>query len=353
MRYTAPMADESFANALFRDPDYYLLDFADQNAVFIQMRRDDYRQSIFTDRQRIAAAPQRLRNIPVVELLRMHEQVDLEPPRTGFVFHIAHCGSTLLSRALDQASPALVYREPVALRQLAAERAAHGVSRDEDTNWHARLAMVHQLLGRNYADSPATIVKANVPVNFILPELMALNPDAPVVLLYSDWRDYLLSLLKAPQRRQWIQTITRELEGGIRQVDCLTGIDPEALSPAQAGVCLWLAQMTNYRRLIDSNDNVRSLNCEDFYNRPAETLSALFQHFGVDVGMTDIDTVVSGELFTRHAKSPTITYDNATRRAELDNLAGAYANELEEGRKWLAERVDNDEIAGALPAPLN
>src|SRR5437868_14523592 len=102
--------------ALFATPDHYLFAFDDNCAIFRAMDRAAYHRSIFLDR-RISPAGEAAFEVPLAPLLAWHEQQPAAPPpRIGWIFHIAHCGSTLLARALDLPERSLVLREPLALR---------------------------------------------------------------------------------------------------------------------------------------------------------------------------------------------------------------------------------------------
>lgn len=143
--------------------------------------------------------------------------------KTGWIFHVAHCGSTLLARALDQPATNLILREPLALRQLALAPDA------------ARLTLVAGMLGKRYQPELPNVVKANVPVNFLLPRLLATDPAAPAIFLYLDLPDYLLAILRSTDHRAWLQRVTHQLA---EHLGDLTG-----LSDAQRAAALWLAQI--------------------------------------------------------------------------------------------------------------
>src|SRR5207253_8803461 len=102
-RAMAPTLDDLFAS-----PDHYLHSFDTDAAVFLPMDRAAYHRSIFLD-GRISPADTTSMRFPVRVL------VEATPPpveTTGWIFHVAHCGSTLLARALDQLSKNLILREP-------------------------------------------------------------------------------------------------------------------------------------------------------------------------------------------------------------------------------------------------
>src|SRR5436305_6486131 len=99
---------------LFASPDHYLHSFEGDAAVFVSMDRAAYCRSIFLD-GRISPVPGGAMRVPAAMLAGRVPR----PAPTGWIFHVAHCGSTLLARALDQVQTNIVLREPLALRQLA------------------------------------------------------------------------------------------------------------------------------------------------------------------------------------------------------------------------------------------
>ena len=148
---------------LFASPDHYLHSFEGDAALFMPMDRAAYHRSIFLD-GRISPAANRIDEAPGRR--RLTDAVRQAAP-TGWIFHVAHCGSTLLARALDRPSANLVLREPLALRQLA-------LAADP-----GRLALTLAMLSKRYRDDLPTIVKANVPVNFLLPRAGRVGPGGP------------------------------------------------------------------------------------------------------------------------------------------------------------------------------
>ena len=107
-------------NDLYEDPDHYLHSFDGEYAVFVPMDRDAYARSIFLDR-RIQPADSGAIRAPIEPLLR-----GWPPVRTArWIFHVAHCGSTLLANAMERLGDHIVLREPAALRQVAVSRAHH------------------------------------------------------------------------------------------------------------------------------------------------------------------------------------------------------------------------------------
>lgn len=316
------------------------------------MTADTYRRSIFTDRGRIVTAARTGWRLDTAEVLAEFERSGGRQNPVSYIFHVAHCGSTLLARALDIPERTLVIREPFVLRQLGAAAATRGDARPDSSFWLRCLRLTAGLLGRCYGDGQPVIVKANVPVNFIIEELMDLHEESTGILLYAGIENYVPAVLKTPRHRRWVRNVTGELAGGIRATPGLGDVGVDRLSDAQAAACLWLAQMRRFEQSLGHRESLRSLDCEELFSRPREVLSAALALSGARVGQARVAEIASGELFSRHAKDPGRPYDRETRLMEIQALSAKMADEIEEARAWI-ETIDARRGAGlSLPRPL-
>lgn len=298
-------------NDLYASPDHYLQAFDGDGAIFVPMDRAAYQRSIFLDGRIVAAADGSMR-VPVAMLAGAIPK----PAATGWIFHVAHCGSTLLARALDRIEETLVLREPLALRQLAFAPA------------DARLAIVAAMLSKRYRPDVPTLVKANVPVNFLLPHLAAIDPDARALFLHLPLRDYLLAILRSDPHRIWLRNVTTQLAP---YLGAMTG-----WPDAERGAALWLAQMNAYAAAAALLPGARSLDAERFFARPLPVLMAAARHFGLPLSDATIGTVVEGPLFATYSKNPDMAFDNAARLVRRQDSARTLAGELAQAERWIA-----------------
>ena len=322
--------------SLLGSPDQYLQSFDQTDAVLFEMDRDAYARSIFLDR-RITAKNMNYRRTPVPELLA---GVDAAPETApiSYIFHIAHCGSTLLARALDLKEQNLVLREPYILRQLGVDAANSGGA---DFERKVRLARV--LLGRRYTQSEPVIVKANVPVNFMIASLMDPQVQQPAIFLHYGLEDYLLAILRSPMHRNWVQHVSNELAPGIEK---LTGPRNGAESEPIAAARLWLTQMLQFEAALAAYPQARSLSAEALFETPKPVLAAAFELFGQPQSAETIEAIVASDLFSRYSKDPRHQFDNAQRIERREKLKVELAAELQAGRAWVRAR------AGGLRARL-
>lgn len=307
---------------LFASPDHYLHSFEGGAAVFMPMDRTAYHRSIFLD-GRISPAADRVMKLPAEALADPART----PAPTGWIFHVAHCGSTLLARALDRTSANLVLREPLALRQLA-------LFPDK-----ARLRLTAAMLSKRYQADLPTIVKANVPVNFLLPDLVAIDPGARAIFLYATLRDYLLAILRSDNHRDWLRRVTTQLAGHLG--------DLSGRSDAERCAALWRAQIRAFTEAIGVMPNARALDAEAFFAGPGPVLKAAAAHLGVPMSEAEIGETVEGPLFSTYSKNPEQAFDNEARLARRAELEGPLAEEIAEARSWL-ETTGGDATTAAL-----
>jgi hypothetical protein len=342
---------DSQLEELFDSPDLFLWQFDDSQALFVRMDRNAYRNSIFCD-QRILATSQ---EITRVDVSRLYDYLSGRPPRVSrftYIFHIAHCGSTLLARALDMREKNIVYREPPVLRQLGAEAASTFYGAEAPSAWKQKLELSLAMLNRTYSKDGPIVIKGNVPANFIIPALLEGNPDHCKLFLYMSLENYLLAVLKSPNHRSWVATIGTELGPAIESV---AGISPEqrrSLSIAEAAACLWMVQIAIFHRTVEADSNARTIDAEVFYGEPANTLKKCFELMQQPVDDSDIASLVNSELFSRYSKDPRQSYDNDTRLAQRDALREQLSDDLEKGRDWVNRNIERFEIPSALGKPL-
>jgi hypothetical protein len=328
---------------LFDTPDFFPLALEPQAMVLAEMDRDAYHRSIFCDARIASKAPPA--RAPIAPLLDYNSAHPTQP-NIGYIFHVAHCGSTLLARALDVKSTNLVIREPMLLRQLGVQRSAQfGTPAPED--WRKRLDLATTMLNRRYVADGPVIVKANVPVNLIVDELMAANPQQAAITIYFSLEHYLQAILRSPNHRRWVESVSEELKDGI---DGLVGPAAPNQPHAVTAARLWLAQMLTFDAALRKYPNAASLNAEDLFDTPREVTAASFRHFRQTVDEPQLDTIMSGELFSRYSKNPNVAFDNAARHERRRALATEIAPEVAEARAYV--EASGHRLPERLPKPL-
>ncbi len=325
------------ANQLLVSPDVFPQRLEAADLIFISMSRDSYLQSIFTDTNRVVTAGNEAWAVPLGELLALVERHRKPLPTPAFIFHIAHCGSTLLSRAIDRLGSSLVIREPMVLRQLAADPRMQRTDVPLDQAAQRCLDAIIYLLSRQYQAGERVVVKANVPVNFMLPALNQQLANPAGVLLYCSLEPYLVAALKSPERRAWARHVCQEMSTGIHSIGQFAGMDIAALSEAQSAAVLWLAQLQKFQAAMAANERLRALDCEVFYDSPADVIRRCCKHLDIDMPAAEADSISNGPLFSSYAKDPDLRYGNADRKAEYHRVRERFAAEIEAAIDWCGD----------------
>lgn len=327
---------------LFASPDHFLFTFEDDRAVFLDMDRAAYARSIFADR-RVAPASDKVLQVAVGQLAAA-APAGLGTADIGWIFHIAHCGSTLLARALDVAGD-LVIREPMALRQLGVE-AANGA---RGPAWKTKLDLSVTLMGRRYAPDAPVIIKANVPTNIIAADLLAASPSGRAIFLHFPLEAYLLAILRSDNHRKWIENVTASLRPAlVAEIG-----DDRQTSPATLAAALWLTQMRIYADLMDRYSTTVSLDADTLFDHPKPVLAAAFAYFGVEADHRQVEAIVASDLFSTYSKTPGVAFDNAARLARQSAVRREIASELELARVWVDKRLAVRPLPERLPRPIH
>jgi hypothetical protein len=332
---------------LFARPEFYLFGFDAGDALFLRMDRECYARSIFFD-DRIVTLDDNLIRVPLAELVAADLPQQADDGGIGWIFHMAHTGSTLLARAMDRVGTTLVIREPMALRALGVEA---GATRDGGAgaeHWHARLRLATAMLGRRFAPEERVVVKANVPVNAIIPELLAGSARPKAILLHFGLDDYLTAILRSPNHCKWTEHIFAEMRTGA--VAEVAAAPP--MQTAEKAAALWLFQMRGYAAALVANPGVRSLDANILFDEPLASLRAACAYFGSPMSEGAARRVVTGPLFSTYSKNPAAAFDNRLRKARIAETRAGIGDALQIARRWIAPRIAQWPLPDRLGQPL-
>jgi len=196
---------------------------------------------------------------------------------------------------------------------------------------------VIRLLARPFEVGETIIVK---PTNFanrlILPVLDA-SPESRAVLLYSDVRTLLRSLLK---RGMWGRIWGRRL---FRSTASWTSLDfgfsdeeTFILTDLQALALGWLMQVHHFSEVARRmGERVTLVDSSDFLAKPAATLLEASRFFELRLDASAVAEIADGPIFARHSKFSDRNYGRDERAADHDAAESAHHEELEMVVKWV------------------
>lgn len=330
---------------IFNDPHVMFFGFEGEYARCVRMTRETYARSIFFD-QRLQPADQRSFLVPLDPLLDHLAKTGFEPPRIHFIHHFAQSGSTLLARALDHPGN-LVIREPWHLRQLgvAAGAATEGPL---PAGQREVLAFSLAMLGKRFAAGSPLIVKGNVPISLLGSAIADVDPGQAAILLYFPLDDYCAAVLRTPNHRQWLETVTSEIDLGS---DPLVG-DISHLGAPEKAAALWYSMTRRFERLLALHPAMRSLDANQLFDRPAETITAASELLEAGIGAAEARTIAAGSLFSSYSKNPAVPYARGTRVERRTQAKEMLTSEFRLARRWVEKRAAEAGLPATLDRPL-
>jgi hypothetical protein len=334
--------------AIAEDPALYLLGLRDNMALIQEMTRDAFFRSVFLD-DRIKRGDRPPFQLPLDVLLNH----DWPPPAKRplqFIFHIAHCGSTLLARALDVPGRSLVLREPAALRRLGTMARADGAESASapSDSFRSLLPFVLSMLGKRWDQDAPVIVKANVPVNFIAREVLELEPESSAILLHFPMAAYIAAAMRTEGHERWVESIFAEM----RLADSPWTVGATPRTTAERAACLWFAQIKAFEDLPGAFASVRSLSAQRFFDDPQATLVAAGKQFGLPLSDDEAKRIVEGEVFATYSKNPALDYDPEVRAARELEAKRRLVAQIAEAETWARAARERHGLAQSLASPL-
>jgi hypothetical protein len=331
--------------AIFQDPRLMLFGLDSGVARFVPMTRESYARSIFFDR-RLQPAGQQFTQVPLQALLAHLDETGFVPPRIRFIHHFAHSGSTLLARALEHPEN-LIIREPAHLRQLGVSAGA-GIPDVVPPHLRAPLALSLTMLGKRFTQDSTVIVKGNVPISLLAEAIAQADPGQPAILLYFPLEDYCAAVLRTPGHQSWVERVTHDIA---LNRDPLVG-DIGGLTTAEKAAALWYSMIKRFERLLAQHPNMRSLDANQLFDRPAETIAAASDLLGAGLDAHFAEAVANGPLLSSYSKNPNLPFDNSVRRQLGEKAKSLLADELLAARRWVEKRAADSQVPEALDRPL-
>lgn len=247
-----------------------------------------------------------------------------------WIFHIGHCGSTLLSRLLETPTRQ-VLREPLPLRQLAAASAT-GACGEEDLAGY--LQTLSRLWARPVDGCTSTLVKATSSCNALIGPLLATRSGDRIILLDMPLRPYLATLLKSPM------SVQDALAGAGERWRTLRRMRPGTpmRAPQSAGeACAmgWLAEQLRFADIAGRDVRAMRVDFEQLLAQPRETLEGVCAHLAF--GQGSFESAVSSPWWTRYAKAGNYAYGIEDRLHDQRLAMSRFTEEIERGVAWVRD----------------
>jgi hypothetical protein len=291
------------------------LDATGQRVQVIRMLEQDYSAASFLDNRLLAPHVQHA----TIDWPEFEQASRNLPLACDFIFHVSHCGSTLLSRLLGSDPNCLSLREPAILRLF-----GRGQYLD-------RMKLFLGLWSRTFYPQQRTSIKATSFVNEIASDLLRMVTDSRAILMYVPVTTFLPGLLDGA-----MTDIVQEASFRLARVQkrgFLVGLNVSDLSAGQCVAMNWLAEMISLAETARTfPERILWVDFDQFLDQPESQLNRCLNHFRLTA---DAVTILSGSMMQRYAKKPEVQYDSSFRAKLLEQSAKKYQSEIARGLDWL------------------
>jgi hypothetical protein len=332
-------------------PEYFPIRLAPEanTLTLVPMSEQLYRGVNFLDDREIPMAGSR--DVPLDVAIRELDAKNLPPRPLHWIFHVAFCGSTLVSRCLERLPTAFVLKEPFAIHDMAA-RKRH---RDDDPataiGWHDSLRLLIALLGRTYRDEQVAIVKPTDASTHLMADVLALNAGSKALFQYVGVEEFLLAMLGDRVRMGFVRERLQDLAVLFPDEAAFRRDAWQSLPDASQATCLWVLHLRLYAKFAGSTHGgrCRSLDFAGFLRDPRESLAAIARFFGLGCSSRDIEAAIAMSMAV-HSKETRTAFSTADRVARLKSAAETHRREIDASLAWARREFPDFD---ALQAPPN
>ncbi len=326
--------------ALPDDPDVLIHDLALDagNALIVQHPPNAPDQAAFLD-NRILTQQSKGHWFPIDELAELAAPL-MTDAAPAMIFHVGHCGSTLIAKTLADATGVRSLREPLPLRAFASLKA------DSDDG----LTLISQgqaqaflsLCLKSFAKRRGAVIKATSICGDVAGWAMAAGVTRSL-FVWIPLESYLAAMLdgegsiadvrgSAPLRLRRLRRLIGEEIGDLAH-----------MSPGTMTALCWLCETAT--RLTHAPDGP-TLNFEDYLQDPASALSDAASALQLLTDDARIAATLEGPLMRQYAKAPERQFSAADRTAVLNANRHRLADAIAEGLAFADDLSKRHAIIG-------
>ncbi len=343
------MNGEDFAKGLSAsNPDFLWqdLDLVNRRGLVVKLDEAAYRRTSFLDNRAFSKDTQGA----WIGLERVLAEAAILAPQQAphAIFHVSHCGSTLVSRLLAELPGCLPVREPLVPITLAAERREldRPVSRLDQAAWDKLFDATLRLLSRSYRPQERAVIKFTSTCGNLASPILQRSPESKALLLHTDLETWLTVMLRDEDVRQngrfYAQDWLKDLHAFAGRRD----IRLASLGDSQQFAVNWLTAMLHFERTAQQYPaQARRLDFEPFLTDAATGLKDAGDFFGLDTGR--VAEIAAGPLMKSYAKNPARPFDREARDQELKQTRQRAGAEIRTGMEFAGKLCN--EIAMLAP----
>jgi hypothetical protein len=308
------------------------IDLLQERVLLLRLSPEDFARASFLD-QRVVTREMQGAWFGWEQLERCLAGAHASTP-PHFIFHVGHCGSTLLTRLLAELG-VLPLREPLPLRALAEVHAelAAPYCRWSRSSFERRLEIVVASYSRG--TRPAA-VKASSFCNDLAIDLLAKSAASRATICYVTLRPYIASMLVGSSSRLDLLAMAPLR---LRRFDARAQGGAGRLSEMRPGVIAamsWLTEMSALAGAVDAlaADRVHCIDFDAFLVDVPAGVRKLADHVMPGIPSERVAAATVSPSLKQYSKAPEHAFDAGVRRRVLAQAEAQFGDEILAGLRW-------------------
>jgi len=342
------------------NPTWFLmnLNLAQRRCQFIRLPESSYYESSFLDR-RLMTSHMEAHLLEIESLYQAYPQETDASGATAYIFHVGHCGSTLLSRALATKPNILPLREPLTFRVLGdslrqIEMPTNFISKQE---WIRLKTSVLECHSRQFRSTQLPMIKLTSTCNNLIEPLLLNHADRRGLFMFVSLECYLATMLNDSEDGARILDGRWQAPAAIEDWINLVGLDPPRFTDLSHEELLAIAWLMNMQRFLEaakklSADQFCFLNFDEFLESPEVHLENICRFFGVEKEISKIHAQYS-EIASRYSKSPNKEYKKSSRRTLIEKAHKKNTEQIRSAMIWVENMIEKYPCLSACQAYLS
>jgi len=264
----------------------------------------------------------------------------------SFIFHVGHCGSTLLSRLLQMIDDTQSLREPLPLRTLAQDFADSGDGRSLLSR-SSQLARLNVLLKMWNRGAARTVIKATSICTDLLPYIQSVEPGTKSIFVYNRVETHIATLLAGENALVDLKGFAQLRLQRLQQKTDLD-IQLSQLNLGQLAALSWLSETTSaIRSFEDHSEQITPIEFETFLGDPAASLRQIVRFLEIATDNEALEQIVGSSILQTYSKAPEHQYNAQTRATILAESRSRFRNEITAAVAWLDRLAGQSELVAA------
>lgn len=314
----------------------FQFDWAGERVLLLKVAEPFYNDTAFLD-QRAG-----LSQLPGawLSLADLRQRLSGARPRPlGFIFHIGHCGSTLLSRAIGLLENFFSLREPLPLRDLAnfwAERRAPW-STVSEAELFEMFDLLRMLWGRTPGTGQLAIVKATSFCSSLAPVWLKYYRADKALLLAMAPEKYIAAMLGAPAYLSDIKGSARTRMAALMEATGAALQPLHSMSPGQIAAMSYTASLLPMELAACDTKQAMRIDFDQYLADPDSGLLRMSAHLGFAVDTGSIAAALRSPVLAHYSKATEFMFSEADRAQRLDASRRFNRVEIGAGLEWIAD----------------